>query len=150
MTQTKDEIISELKNQLNNRFDALERYALDLKESLSSELKSTAGDKHDTSRAMIHLEQEKIQHKFSEIQLQLNQLKRIREVGNKETIGFGSLISTSNELFLIGIGLGKQIINGRIIYCVGMESPIGKLLQGKCLNEHFIFNGINQEIKAIH
>jgi len=150
MTQTKDEIISELKNQLNNRFDALERYALDLKESLSSELKSTAGDKHDTSRAMIHLEQEKIQHKFSEIQLQLNQLERIRQIGPKITIGFGSLVTTSSELFLIGIGLGKQIINGQIIYCVGIESPLGKLLLGKALNESFMFNGASQKITGIH
>lgn len=150
MTQTKEDILLKLKNQLSMRHIELEQYALDLQESLSSESKSTAGDKHDTSRAMIHLEQEKIQHKFSEIQLQLNQLERIRQVVPKRSIGFGSLVTTSSELFLVGIGLGKQIINGQIIYCVGIESPIGKLLLGKTLNENFIFNGSSQEITEIH
>lgn len=150
MTQTKEDILLKLKNQLSMRHIELEQYALDLQESLSSESKSTAGDKHDTSRAMIHLEQEKIQHQFSEIQLQLNQLERIRQVVPKRSIGFGSLVTTSSELFLVGIGLGKQIINGQIIYCVGIESPIGKLLLGKTLNENFIFNGSSQEITEIH
>lgn len=150
MQQTKEEIVNELKRKLNQRYKELTQYAKDLNESLSSESKSTAGDKHDTSRAMIHLEQEKIQNKFSEIQLQLKQLEIIRQVGKKSSIGFGSLILTSNDLFLIGIGLGKQIINGRVIYCVGIESPIGKLLQGKFLNERFLFNGTLQEIKAFH
>jgi len=142
----KKEIISTLETILLERLAELERYAIDLKSSLESESKSTAGDKHDTSRAMVHLEQEKIQHQFHDLSLQLNQLHQISEYKTRGTIAFGSLVITETDIFLLGIGLGKQLIEGKVVYCVGTESPIGKILLGKKVGDEILFNGEIQKI----
>lgn len=142
----KKEITSVLETILLERLAELERYALDLKSSLESESKSTAGDKHDTSRAMVHLEQEKIQHQFQDLNLQLTQLNKISESTIKGTITFGALVITETDIFLLGIGMGKQLIEGKVVYCVGTESPIGKLLIGKTVGDEILFNGEIQKI----
>ncbi len=41
---------------------------LDLRESLDSETKSSAGDKHETGRAMLQLEREKAGSQLAEIE----------------------------------------------------------------------------------
>ena len=116
----KKEVLIALSDQLDSRATEINQYMFDLTASLTSETKSTAGDKHDTGRAMIHLEQEKLQHQVQEIQLQL---QRIRALQHSEKldggVGFGSFIKAGQFYFLIGIGMGKQLVNGHIVYCVG-------------------------------
>ena len=146
MSLTKKEIATKLSIQLKSKLDELENYAADLKHSLTSESKSTAGDKHDTGRAMIHLEQEKIQHQFHDLNLQLKQLHQVSTSKAGPMIGFGTLILTEKDVFLLGIGLGKQVVDGQMIYCVGTESPIGKLLLGKQQGDSILFNGSIQKI----
>ena len=53
---------------LQLRFDALKERLDDINESLASETKSSAGDKYETGRAMLHLEKEK------QIQININSI----------------------------------------------------------------------------
>ena len=45
-------------NYVNERSERLKKQSGELQESLGSETKSSAGDKHETGRAMVQLEQE--------------------------------------------------------------------------------------------
>ena len=64
-----------LKTQLLNRCEAILKHKLenlnainqDLMTALESESKSTAGDKHETGRAMLQLEREKIGEQIKEV-----------------------------------------------------------------------------------
>ena len=125
-------------------------YQLDLKDALHGEQKSTAGDKHDTSRAMIHLEQENLQHQYNELQLQIQHVVNLKsQVPSTKKALFGTLIRTENELFLLGLGLGKQVVDNKIIYCVGMETPIGKQLINKAIGDTIFFNGKQETLLEI-
>ena len=149
MEGLKEAIINQLITQLDDKLNQLNEHSKDLNDALNSETKSTAGDKHDTSRAMIHLEQEKIQHQFSALQQQRYQLLSYTNTSPSGKIVAGSLIQTTDNLFLVGIGLGKQLLNDRIVYCVGGETPLAHQLLGKKVGDEFFFNGATEKINAI-
>ena len=44
---------------VENRFQTIQNTIKEIQESLGSETKSSAGDKHETGRAMLQLEREK-------------------------------------------------------------------------------------------
>lgn len=65
-------IKQELSNQclefVENRFQTIQNTINEIQESLLSETKSSAGDKHETGRAMLQLEREKSGNQLAEIQ----------------------------------------------------------------------------------
>lgn len=149
MSVLKSEILKHLISLQVDRLSELNLYQKDLSDSLQSESKSTAGDKHDTSRAMIHLEQEKLQHQSKELNYQYQRLKEISEVKGLDIVSFGALVETETDLFLLGASLGKQIVDGRIVYCVGMEAPISQSILNKRVGDSLFFNGKVSGIKSI-
>jgi len=149
MSDLKNEIVVHLLSLQRDRIKELIQYQNDLSDSLQSESKSTAGDKHDTSRAMIHLEQEKLQHQTKELNHQYQRLREISSLNELHAVSFGALVETETDIFLLGASLGKQIIEGRIIYCIGMEAPISQSMLGKIVGGELFFNGKITEIKSI-
>lgn len=149
MNELKTKILKQLLALQADRIDELLLYQSDLSDALQSESKSTAGDKHDTSRAMIHLEQEKLQHQFQELQLQLQRLREISELNPLEQANFGALVETTSDLFLLGVSLGKQVVDGRVIYSIGMEAPIAQAMLSKVIGDQLQFNGKVTEIIAV-
>ena len=149
MNELKTKILKQLLALQADRIDELLLYQSDLSDALQSESKSTAGDKHDTIRAMIHLEQEKLQHQFQEMQLQLQRLREISELNPLEQANFGALVETTSDLFVLGASLGKQVVDGRVIYCIGMEAPIAQAMLSKVIGDQLHFNGKVTEIIAV-
>lgn len=49
---------------LNNQIEAIQNQILSLSEDAQNDAKSSAGDKHETGLAMMHLEQEKLNAKL--------------------------------------------------------------------------------------
>jgi ABC-type phosphate transport system auxiliary subunit len=79
----------------------------ELRAGAESEGKSSAGDKHETGRAMMHLEQEQLQKQLGEFQAQMQQLHGIRQHATTPHVHAGSLVTTDKGTFYIAIGLGK-------------------------------------------
>jgi hypothetical protein len=149
MSELKAKILDYLKALQSERISELNRYQKDLSDSLQSESKSTAGDKHDTSRAMIHLEQEKLQHQSHELNHQFQRLNEISALNKLEKVEFGALVASESNLFLLGASLGKQIYEGRILYCIGMEAPISQSILNKRVGDELFFNGSVSKIEDI-
>ncbi|RIV53185.1 3-oxoacyl-ACP synthase [Flagellimonas taeanensis] len=112
----------------------------DLQESLDSETKNSTGDKHETGRAMVQLEQEKLAQQFMELEKTKNILQRVDVRKKSETIGLGSLARTSTADYFIAISAGAFKQEGKPIYCISQEAPIAQLLMGKKKGETFVFN----------
>lgn len=105
----KTKCVQELIKLMTLTLQELEQHQADLQSALYAESRSTAGDKHDTSRAMIHLEQEKIQFQIGNIQKQISVLQQFEKQPASESTQSGSmLILDSGQVFLIGIGLGRK------------------------------------------
>ena len=119
------------------------------KDVLFGESKSSAGDKYETSRAMAHLEQEKLSKQLKEVLLQKNLLESIDPNKKSHQIQSGSMIGTNRGPVYISIGMGKVKMDGIDVFVISPSSPIGQMMLGKSINESFDFNGTKWEIQTI-
>ena len=95
----KQQLYSHCQNFVNQKLEIIQKTILSSKEALSSETKSSAGDKHETGRAMLQLEMEKAGQQLIVVQQMQEQLFRI-EVNSKKTIAsIGSLITTNSYTY---------------------------------------------------
>lgn len=131
-------------DQVNDKLAKLENTLIQIQESLESETKSSAGDKHETGRAMIHLEREQLGSQLSIIEKEKEILKRINSNVDNEIISLGSWVKTSQLNYFISIGLGKITIEPSEFYAISVDSPIAQLLLGKRVGDKVFFR--NQEI----
>lgn len=120
------------------------------RESANEEGKSSAGDKHETGRAMAQLEQENAGRQLAELTDQLQILQRIDAEINSSTVSRGSLVDTSMGKFYLSVGLGKVQINGADIFAISPDSPIGKVLMGAANNASLEFNGRKIQITSLN
>ena len=111
--------------------------------------KSSAGDKFETSRALMQTEYDKIDNQLLILKNQLRAIKSISLSDNKKKVGVGSFIKTNKSFYFISIGLGKQIIDNNDIYVISLSSPIGKLLNNKKKGDKIVFNNKEELIKNI-
>ena len=110
------------------------------KKDLFSETKSSAGDKHETGRAMIQLEMEKAGQQLSEVTLMQEVLSKIAIEKKSEVVCLGSLIKTTKGTYFLAISVGQLIIENETYFVVSTNSPIGSQLLGKSVSESIPFN----------
>ncbi|MCK0161256.1 3-oxoacyl-ACP synthase [Allomuricauda sp. F6463D] len=131
---------------VDGRSARLKKQGIALQESLGSETKSSAGDKHETGRAMVQLEQEKLGQQLQELEITRSILNKINLETPSNKIRLGSLVKTSMAYYYISISAGGFKYNDVTVYCISANAPIAKLLIGKENGEHYVFNGISQVI----
>ena len=141
----KQQLYNHCQEFVNQKLETIQKIILSNKEALNSETKSSAGDKHETGRAMLQLEMEKAGQQLKVVQKMQEKISRI-DVNSKNSIGcLGSLITTNSHSYYLAISIGKVVIDSEDYFIISSSSPIGKLLLGKTENEEIQFNG-NQYI----
>jgi len=118
------------------------------KKALFSETKSSAGDKHETGRAMLQLEMEKASQQLASIIEMKAVLDKISIKNKSKNICLGSLIVTNKVAYFLAISVGEITIDNVNYYAVSTNSPIGKQLLGKRVGAIISFN--NAEILEIY
>ncbi len=108
--------------------------------ALTLETKSSAGDKHETGRAMLQLEMEKASLQLESIYTMEHILKKINIDDDSTIVRLGSLIITNKINYFMAISAGKIIIENQYYYAISTSSPFGKLLLGKTIGDTFNFN----------
>jgi transcription elongation GreA/GreB family factor len=131
------------------RLDTISKTISELQESLTSETKSSAGDKHETGRAMVQLEREKAGQQLAEIQ-KVNQLLSKIDLSKSGTfIGLGSLVYTTKANYFISISAGALEVDNIQYYAIAANTPIAQLLIGKTVGDKISFRANDFIIKAI-
>ena len=116
--------------ELSSRIETIKKAMASAEESMMNETKSSAGDKYETGRAMMHLEKDKHSRQLAEA-LKLKQtLQLVNTESRSEQIGLGSLVYTSIGNFYIAISAGKYTETAEDIHCISLASPIGQALAG--------------------
>ena len=148
MIPSRSEIIKEVSNELNRREERIRNSLNELQNSLTKETKSTAGDKHETGRAMAHLEQEKLSEQLSTIKNLKAGIAQVKETSS-EAVSFGSIVETKQQVFFISIGLGLIKVNDIDIFCVSGSAPLSRAVIDAKLGDEVSFNGRSYRIKSI-
>lgn len=120
-----------------------------LKESVGSETKSTAGDKHETGRAMMHLEQEKVMRQLSNNQKLKEMIDRINPETGNESVRLGALVITNQVRFYIIAGLGQFDLNDEKYYLVSYQSDLVQAFKDKEKDDMVHFKGQSYRIEEI-
>lgn len=118
-------------------------------DSANHETKSTAGDKHDTARAMAHLESEKNANQLAEINKLKKVLPYLKDHHAKTEVDLGCVVKTNFANYYISISLGKTTVKNEDYFTISAVTPIGKLLVGKKVGDSFVFNGKTIQITSI-
>ena len=115
---------------------------------LGSASKSSVGDKHETSRAMLHLEQENYSKQLLQAQKNLNILSQIK-CGPQNAISSGALIRTNQGIFYMSVGIGEILFKKTSVFLISPKSPIGQKMIGKTNAIEFRFNKIEYYIESV-
>ena len=144
----KKDIIEYILSVLRSNTNLLEKELKSISEEKNSITKSSSGDKHETSRAQMQSEFDKINNNY---QSQLNQIKVIEslDISDKSKIRSGSLVETDSSILFIGIGLGIHKIDKRKVLIVSKASPIGKQIDGKEEGDYIFINNNKEKIIRI-
>ncbi|TVZ56352.1 transcription elongation GreA/GreB family factor [Lutibacter sp. Hel_I_33_5] len=145
----KQELFNQCKNYVNQRLKTVEKIISDNQKALGSETKSSAGDKHETGRAMLQLEMEKAGQQLMGIQQMKEVLVRIDFSKTSKNIRLGSIVKTNKVNYFLSISCGQLTVENETYFAISSASPIGKLLLGKELNDVFVFNGNTIKIEGI-
>jgi transcription elongation GreA/GreB family factor len=139
-----------LTKELIQRISSLQAMLDDTLESTAGETKSTAGDKHETARAMAQLEQEKLGGQIVELNKLKDVLHRLDPSQKHEKIQQGSLIETTIGLFYLSVGIGQLTLPHGIIFCMTPMAPFGKVLLGKKTGDQLDWQGKTVMIKGVY
>jgi transcription elongation GreA/GreB family factor len=134
---------------INDRIQNYRNMIVDLSEDAQNDAKGSAGDKHETALAMMHLEQEKLNTKLKEVLEQKNVLESIDVSKTNKLIALGSLVQTNTFLFFISTALPKITIDDKEIIALSPYAPLGKMMLGKEVNQEFEFNGMKYNVLSI-
>ena len=145
----KEELYKLCEGYVNQRLQTVEEIIYSNQKALQSETKSSAGDKHETGRAMLQLEMEKAGQQLQGINQMKEILAKIDISKNSNIAHLGSIIETNTTNYFLSISAGKLIASGKDYFAVSVSSPIGKLLLGKKINERFTFNGKKITIQQV-
>lgn len=145
----KQKILNHYKILLQDQEDVFRDRVLELTVDAQNDAKSSAGDKHETSLAMMHLEQEKLNQKLREIIAQKEILKRIDVEKTHTKIALGSLIETQNYYLFLSLALPKTSIDDKTIIAVSPQSPLGQTLLDKEKGYVFKIGNSNYEVLSI-
>lgn len=120
------------------------------REAGNNETKSSAGDKHETGRALAQLEQENLSLqlvKQKELEYQFQKLNPKSAFLKAQA---GSLVDLNSFWVLLGISLGNINVEGETVFAVSLKSPMGQQLIGKSVGEGFSLNGQEFKINQLY
>lgn len=143
----KQKLYNSCKAILVQKISSLQAAMQDVQQSANNETKSSAGDKYETGRAMMHLEKNKLAGQLSEIIKQQQAFEQVAMAKTYTKVEFGALVQTNKNLLFIATSLGKIIVDQQSCFVISPNAPLGQaILDAK---EGDIVNFRNQSFEII-
>ncbi len=127
----KHQIVSHYKQLIQDRIDIFQDMIADLTVDAQNDAKGSAGDKHETALSMMHLEQEKLNHKLQEIYAQKQVLDQIDPLAAHQKVALGSVVLTNGMWLFVCAALPKITVDQKTVFALSPQSPLGSLLMGQ-------------------
>ncbi|MBA6153914.1 3-oxoacyl-ACP synthase [Gelidibacter maritimus] len=147
--QLKHELYAKCVDFVEDRYAKIQNQIYDIQESLSSETKSSAGDKYETGRAMLQLEREKAGQQLAEVEKLKATLSKIDVTKSSEIIGLGSVVFTTKANYFMAISAGQITVNSQLFFAISPNTPIGLLLMGKTFRDAIVFRDSKFVIESV-
>jgi len=145
----KEKTLQYYKQLVQDKIDVFHDMISNLTEDAKNDAKGSAGDKHETALSMMHLEQEKLNHKLKEFLEQKNILDKIDASKTTKIITIGSIIKANSILLFMSAALPKIKIEEKNIIALSPQSPLGSKLLGQQAGYSFEINGTKYLIESV-
>lgn len=145
----KEKTLQYYKQLVQDKIDVFHDMISSLTEDSKNDAKGSAGDKHETALSMMHLEQEKLNHKLKEFLEQKNILDKIDASKTTQIITMGSIVKANGILLFMSAALPKIKIEEKNILALSPQSPLGSKLLGQQVGYSFEINGSKYLIESI-
>ena len=142
-------IINACHDYFRNKINSLNVIINEVNESANSESKSSAGDKHETAKAMMQLEREKLGTQLKEAEEQLAEFEKINFNKTFQKIDQGNLIQTDKGYFFIAGSVGKLIVDSQTVFVISNKSPLAIKFSGQKQSDTVLFNDVAYLIISI-
>jgi len=148
-TKIKEQILTQIMEIIDDRIETTKQAIESARESRDNETKCTVGDKYETGRSMMQFEMEKNRIQLNKTLNLKNELSQIDFHKKNDRVTLGSLVTVTNGIYFISIGIGKLEAANETIYSISLASPIGKLLNKKKVGDTFKFQEKENTITEI-
>ena len=138
-----------MQEQIEKQTKSLIQAKSSIAESKLNETKSSAGDKYETGRAMMQMEQDKISSQLDQLMTTKNHLKLISPDLMSDAVKLGTLAITDIGNFYISVSLGKVIVDEQEYYAISPAAPLSKVLTGKRVGDSISFRDRRYRILEI-
>ncbi len=135
----KQSLYNQCRDILESRLAVVQKAIDDIKNALETETKSSAGDKHETGRAMLQIEREKAGQQLAEIQKQFQLLNQINPEIEQNSVALGSIVFTSKSNYFLGVSVGELKFGADKFYAISMATPMAKALISRATGETVSF-----------
>jgi transcription elongation GreA/GreB family factor len=146
---TKPQVLSEYKTIIQEKIETLQKMISDLTIDAQNDAKGSAGDKHETALAMMHLEQEKLNQKLKEVLEQKAILDKIDGSQKHQVVALGSLVQANTAFFFVSAALPKITIENQDVFALSPQSPLGTMLMGNKIEFQFEINTTKYIIQSV-
>ena len=135
--------------QVQDKMDVFRDMIAALTEDAMNDAKGSAGDKHETALSMMHIEQEKLNHKLKEVIDQKAILDKIDPTVVSNKIALGSLVQANGIYLYVSLALTKITIDNIAVIALSPQSPLGNKLIGMEVGFSFEINTTKYLIEKI-
>ncbi len=145
----KDSLLKKCLQGINERIEAIKSSMLDAQDAANDETKSSAGDKYETTRSMMQLDNEMFQKQMNEALKTKSELLKVSSEVNIEKIKVGCLVLTTQATYFLIVGLGKIDMDNRSYFVVSPHAPVGLQLMDKKVGDEIVIAGKTAKILQI-
>jgi len=136
-------------NRIDQRIVLAQKAMEDIQESANQETKSSAGDKYETSRAMMQQEKDKHADQLDQAQELRRQLELLDPSITLTQIQPGSLVKTNEGHYYLSVSLGKMVLDNQTVFVLSSAAPLGQAILHKRVGDKIEFQNRSIEILSI-
>lgn len=149
METLKQKVYAYYQQQVDDKIDAFRDMIAALTDGASNDAKGSAGDKHETALSMMHIEQERLNHKLAEFMEQKAVLDKIDAQAKHSVVALGSLVRANTMHLFVSAALPKITVDGVQVIALSPQSPLGQNIIGKKIADNFKIGTTNYIIEEI-
>ena len=144
--EVKQIVLEKLQQQIAN----IKEHIGSLTTDAQNDAKSSAGDKHETALAMMHLEQEKLNAKLAELLASEATVRKLPAQKTSDKATVGSVVKTNKAVFYISVAMPAVFVQNQTVMCVSAAAPLIQRILNKEAGTEIVFNNISYKIIEIY
>jgi len=147
-SRLKSSVVQALKLVVEEKIASAKSSIASTTESKNSATKSSAGDKHETGRAMMERELALNTSQLHKAELLFHEINTL-PLSPAHIAARGSLITTNTAIYFLSVAHGKLVVDDHTVFAISCISPIAQTLLGSSAGISLEFQGRKIRVERV-